>query len=70
MSDHRPNTADRARKVFTALEGADEFSVFSVDPEAHKPLVKLEDDGAATGRPDDARASSSVVRFFRKIFSR
>ena len=69
MSDHRPNTADRARKVFTALEGADEFSVFSVDPEANKPLVNLEE-GTATGRPEDARASYSVVRFFRKIFGR
>ena len=68
MSDHKNNSANRARKVFNALDGADEFSVFSVDHEANKPLVKLEDDAAATGRPDDARASNSVVRFFRKIF--
>jgi hypothetical protein len=68
MSDPKNKSGNRARKVFNALDGADEFSVFSVDPESHKkPMVKLDDDGA-TGRPDDARASKSVVRFFRKIF--
>jgi len=56
--------------VMTALDGDDEFSVFSVDPEAlkKKPLVKLDNDDASTGRPDDTRVSRSVVRFFRKIF--
>ena len=34
-----PNS--RAAKVFTALEGDDEFSVFSVDPESRKPKVEL-----------------------------
>jgi len=69
MADPKNNSGNRARKVFNALDGADEFSVFSVDPESHKkPLVKLEDDSGATGRPDDTRVSRSVVRFFRKIF--
>lgn len=57
---------NRARKVMTALEGDDEFSVFSTDPEAYKVPVKLENDASA--RPDKARAANSVVRFFRKVF--
>ena len=52
--------------MLTALEGSDEFSVFSVDPEARRPLVKLEEE--TLGQPANARASNSVVRFFRKIF--
>jgi hypothetical protein len=69
MADNKNNSGNRARKVMTALDGADEFSVFSVDPESHKrPMVKLDNDSASTGRPDDTRVSRSVVRFFRKIF--
>ena len=34
-----PNT--RAAKVFNALDGDDEFSVFSVDPQSRKPKVEL-----------------------------
>ena len=67
MSDQKPTRGNASRKALTALEGSDEFSVFSVEPEAtRKPLVNLEKD--TLGRPADTRASMSVVRFFRKIF--
>jgi hypothetical protein len=67
MSNHQkppPNT--RAGKVFAALEGDDEFSVFSVAPEARKPKVEL-------GLKEDVKPvatplSRSIVRLFRKIF--
>jgi hypothetical protein len=59
-----PNT--RASKVLSAIDGDDEFSVFSVDPEARKPKVEL-------GANQEVKAvatplSRSVVRLFRKIF--
>jgi hypothetical protein len=67
MSDQQkppPNT--RAGKVYTALQGDDEFSVFSVDPEARKPKVELslKDNVNAVSTP----LSRSIVRLFRKIF--
>jgi hypothetical protein len=64
----RPNPHSRSGKVIRALEGDDEFSMMSVDPRARaKPVVKLADD--SQGRPSDTRASRSVLRFLRKIFS-
>jgi hypothetical protein len=59
-----PNT--RAAKVFSALDGDDEFSVFSVDPESRKPKVELslKDNVNAVATP----LSRSVLRLFRKIF--
>jgi hypothetical protein len=59
-----PNT--RAGKVFNQLDGDDEFSVFSVDPEARKPKVELgfKDNVNAVATP----LSRSVLRLFRKIF--
>ena len=59
-----PNS--RAGKVFTALDGDDEFSVFSVDPEARKPMVELglKENVAPVATP----LSRSIVRLFRKIF--
>ncbi len=68
MSNHHNNSGDRARKVFNALDGEDEFSVFSVEPGARKPLVEIKAAEADNGRPEDTRASRSFVRFFRKIF--
>jgi hypothetical protein len=59
-----PNT--RAGKVFTALDGDDEFSVFSVDPEARKPKVELGLKENVT--PVATPLSRSVLRLFRKIF--
>jgi hypothetical protein len=66
MSDQKPNRGNASRKAITALDGNDEFSVFSVEPEAQRPPVALEDD--TRGRPEDTAGSFSVVRFFRKIF--
>jgi hypothetical protein len=63
---HKAPPNSRASKVFSAIEGDDEFSVFSVDPEARKPKVEL-------GANQEVKAvatplSRSVVRLFRKIF--
>ncbi len=68
MSDQKPTRGNPSRKALTALDGNDEFSVFSVEPEARKPLVDLKENAMGRGRPDDTRVSRSVVRFFRKIF--
>jgi hypothetical protein len=62
----KPPSHSRADKVFTALEGDDEFSVFSVQPDSRKPKVDL-------GANDNVKAvatplSRSVLRLFRKIF--
>ncbi|PTL78252.1 hypothetical protein [Vitiosangium sp. GDMCC 1.1324] len=65
-ADPKSKRGNASRKALNALEGDDEFSVFSVDPDAYKPPVSLKDD--TQGRPDDTRATSSVVRFLRKIF--
>ncbi|MFY0523896.1 hypothetical protein ACN28I_12250 [Archangium gephyra] len=66
MSDQKPTRGNASRKAISALDGNDEFSVFSVEPEAQRPPVALEQD--TQGRPDDTAVSFSVVRFFRKIF--
>ncbi|AKJ05068.1 hypothetical protein ATI61_102139 [Archangium gephyra] len=66
MSEQKPTRGNASRKALNALGGDDEFSVFSVEPEAQKPPVALEED--TRGRPDDTAVSFSVVRFFRKIF--
>jgi hypothetical protein len=60
-----PSTT-RADKVFTALDGDDEFSVFSVAPESRKPKVELglKDNVNPVATP----LSRSVLRLFRKIF--
>lgn len=53
-------------KALNAIQGDDEFSVFSVDPELKKPKMDLglraEEKQVATP------LSRSVVRLFRKIF--
>jgi hypothetical protein len=59
-------TTNRSSKVLSAIEGDDEFSVFSVDPNFRKPKVEL-------GANQEVKAvatplSRSVVRLFRKIF--
>jgi hypothetical protein len=66
MSNHKPPPKTRSDKVFTALQGDDEFSVFSVDPEAQKPKVDLasKDTVNAVATP----LSRSIVRLFRKVF--
>ena len=66
MSDQKPTRGNASRKALTSIDGHDEFSVFSVEPEAQRPPVALEQD--TQGRPDETPVSFSVVRFFRKIF--
>ncbi|WP_224249910.1 hypothetical protein [Hyalangium gracile] len=65
-NSRKPPSNTRAEKVYTALGGDDEFSVFSVDPEARKPKVELglKDNEKAVATP----LSRSIVRLFRKIF--
>jgi hypothetical protein len=67
MSNQKPPPKSRAGKVYTSLQGDDEFSVFSVDPESRKPMVDLamKDTVNAVATP----LSRSIVRLFRKIFS-
>ena len=57
----------RASKVFSAFDGDDEFSVFSVDPDARKPKVEL--GFKEEVKPVATPLSRSIVRLFRKIFS-
>jgi len=66
MSNHKPPPKGRAEKVYTALQGDDEFSVFSVDPDAKKPMVDLA--MRDTVDPVATPLSRSIVRLFRKIF--
>lgn len=62
----KPPPATHSAKALHAHEGDDEFSVFSVDPEARKPMVELglKDNEKAVATP----LSRSVLRLFRKIF--
>lgn len=65
MPERKPPPS-RADKVYTALQGDDEFSVFSVDPDARKPMVDL---GLKENvKPVATPISRSIVRLFRKIF--
>ncbi|MDY7231670.1 hypothetical protein [Hyalangium rubrum] len=66
MSNQKPPPKSRADKVYTALQGDDEFSVFSVDPDARKPMVDL--GLKETVNPVATPLSRSIVRLFRKIF--
>jgi hypothetical protein len=67
MSNQKPTRGNRSRKAITAIDGNDEFSVFSVDPEAYRPPVDL-GKSDSQGSPEDTPMTSSVVRFFRRIF--
>jgi hypothetical protein len=66
MDNDRPSPKSRVGKVYTALQGDDEFSVFSVDPDARKPMVELA--MKETVNPVATPLSRSIVRLFRKIF--
>ena len=66
MSNYKPPPKTRSDKVFTALQGDDEFSVFSVDPESRKPMVNLAE--KETVNPVATPLSRSIVRLFRKVF--
>jgi hypothetical protein len=62
----KPPATTHSGKALTSIQGDDEFSVFSVDPELKKPKMDLglraEEKSVATP------LSRSVVRLFRKIF--
>lgn len=58
----------RSEKVFTAIEGDDEFSVASVDPELRKPAVDLTPKGTG-GKVQATQDERKLWRLFRKIFS-
>ncbi|MCY1018802.1 hypothetical protein [Pyxidicoccus sp. MSG2] len=66
MSKDPPQS--RASKVFTSLEGMDEFSVMSIDPDARKLKVELEGKRAASeGRPEPVSVGV-FSRLFRRLF--
>lgn len=67
MSNQNPPRGNRSRKAMTSIDGNDEFSVFSVDPRAQRAPVDL-GKSDTQGRPEDTAVTSSVVRFFRRIF--
>jgi hypothetical protein len=58
----------RARKVQTALDGNDEFSVFSVDPDIKKLKLELQAQAQVNARPEAASQSGMFMRLFRKVF--
>lgn len=66
MSKDKPPPNSRAGKVYAALQGDDEFSVFSVDPDAKKPMVDLA--MKDTVNPVATPLSRSILRLFRKVF--
>ncbi|MFP2913197.1 hypothetical protein ACLESD_50975 [Pyxidicoccus sp. 3LFB2] len=63
-----PNQS-RASKIFASLEGMDEFSVGSIEPDMRKLKVELEGKRVAVeGRPEPVRTgvfSRLLRRFFR-----
>ncbi len=67
MSDRPMKT--RSEKVFTSIEGDDEFSVASVDPDLRKsPSLDLSPKATA-GRIQATQDERKLWRLFRKIFS-
>jgi hypothetical protein len=62
----------RARKIQTALEGNDEFSTFSIDPDLKKLKMKLDlqlaEQRQQAGRPETAPKSGMFMRLFQKMF--
>ncbi|MFP2927820.1 hypothetical protein ACLESO_22010 [Pyxidicoccus sp. 3LG] len=66
MSNEPPQS--RASKVFTSLEGVDEFSVVSIEPGKRKQKVELEGNRQAVeGRPEPVY-TSVFSRIFGKLF--
>ncbi|NOK38992.1 hypothetical protein HMI49_37980 [Corallococcus exercitus] len=60
----------RARKIQTALEGNDEFSTFSIDPDIKKLKLDLQSQAQQqqSGRPETAPKSGMFMRLFHKMF--
>ena len=67
MSDYLKKS--RSEKVITAVEGDDEFSFASVDPEvqAKQRALKLEAEGPV--RTKATQDERTIWRLFRKIFT-
>jgi hypothetical protein len=65
MPDPKQPPKSRADKVYTALQGDDEFSTVSIDPD-RKPKVVLDTNESV--RAVATPISRSIVRFFRKVF--
>ena len=64
---HDPNQS-RASKVFASLEGMDEFSVMSIEPDMRKLKVELEGKRVAVeGRPEPV-ITGVFSRLFRRFF--
>ncbi len=64
-----PFKKSRSEKVITAIEGDDEFSVASVDPEvqAKQKALKLESEGPV--KLQATQDERTIWRLFRKIFT-
>lgn len=58
----------RSEKVITAIDGDDEFSVASVDPEVRRYMLELKPPETA-GKVHATGDSRKIWRLFRKIFS-
>lgn len=56
----------RAAKVATALEGDDEFSVASVDPELRRQKMELRPESET--KPELTQDKRTMWRLFRKLF--
>jgi hypothetical protein len=64
-----PSNKSRSEKVITAIEGDDEFSVASVDPEiqAKQRALKLSTEGPV--KLQATQDERTIWRLFRKIFT-
>jgi hypothetical protein len=59
----------RSSKAFTALEGFDEFSVYSTDPDLSVKTVELAAQAAASqGKPEQLDDGGLFMRLFKKMF--
>lgn len=56
----------RSEKVITHVEGDDEFSIASVDPDFRRPSVELRVENVA-GRPQSTSSERAIWRLFRKL---
>ncbi len=59
----------RGSKAMTSIQGYDEFSVFSVQPDLSVKTVELEGQRVASqGAPEATDSDGIFMRFFRKMF--
>ncbi len=57
----------RSAKVITHVDGDDEFSIASVDPDLRRPSVELKVENVA-GKPQSTSSERTIWRLFRKLF--